>query len=412
MAEQLIPRITMAEQIIKLPEELHFPAVKQTRELMANKKFMEEQIKKLKRELAQMSFVFRATPKVPLIPLKKLIEETPYVSQTTEEFGARVLRKTVSKGIFLVVLLIVVKFVAAYRYTMILEQASNFVTEHFLMAVGAILAGCAVLSAIEVSYRDSVNSSELKRINDESIIDNRKRDRQNAESQQENLRRENEDEKRRAEEERNYQIKRREVQKLLVSYEKAHQEVLADIAQLRERNVMPRMFFEDGNEMLPVVYDIMQTRVATKLYDWDGAMEKARIRLQEERMMAAVHQIEVNTSQAAKHLNELNKGIRGVHEKLDSLDGRLSSLVISQNQLNAMLGDVCRSSQDIVEAVKDQRSALERHSYDLAAQNKMLASSIDKSIRENSLGKYVYDPSLFGTWINAKEIKKAVEGRS
>lgn len=412
MAEQLIPRIVMEEQIIRLPEDLQFQAVKQTMELMANKKFMGEQKVKLERELNQMRFVFRETPKSPLRALKKLIEEAPYVSQTDEEFWARVLRKTVSKGIFLVVLLMAVKFMAAYRHTMILEQISSFATEHFLMVVGAILTGCAVLSVIEVSYRDGVNSSKLKSINGEIFKDNKEIEKQNAEIQQENLQKKIADEKRRAEEERNYQTKRSQKQRLLKSYEMAYCEVLSDIAQLKERNVMPSMFFEDDNEVLPKVYDIMQTRVATELYGGDGALEKARIRLQEERMMAAVHQIEVNTGQAAKRLDELNKSMQGVHGKLDSLDYRMSSLVMSQNHLNAMLGDVCRSNQDIATAIESQRSALERHSYDLAAQNKMLASSIDKSIRENSLGKYVYDPSLFGTRINAKEIKKAVEGRS
>ncbi len=405
MAEQLIPRITMAEQIIKLPEELQFQAVKQTMELMANKKLMGEQKTKLGHKLTEMRFVFRETPAIPFKATKKLREEAPYVSQTREEFWARVLRKTVSKVIFVMVLLMAVKFVAVYRHTVILEQAGNFVTEHFLMVVGGILAGCAALSAVEVSHRDSVNASKLKRINDNISIYNRNIDKQNAEIQRKNLQTREADKKRRAEEEKRYQIKRREVQKLLASYEKAHQEVLDDIAQLRERNVMPRMFFEDGNKMLPVVYYLMQTREVTKLYDLDGALEKARSIIQEEKMSGLVQQIVNNTAQMVGQLNALNSRMQEVYDKLDSLGGQMSYLVTSQDRMNVMLTDVCQSSREAVAAIESQKSALE-------AQNKDLAGRIDKSIRENSLGRYVYDTSLFGTTINAKDIKKFVEGRS
>ncbi len=412
MAEQLIPRITMAEQIIKLPEELQFQAVKQTMELMANKKFMGEQKAKLGHKLTEMRFVFRESPTIPFKATKKLREEAPYVSQTKEEFGARVLRKTVSKVIFVMVLLMAVKFVEVYRHTAVLEQAGNFVTEHFLMVVGGILAGCVALSAIEVSHRDSVNASKLKRINDKIAIYNRNIDKQNAEIQRKNLQTWEADKKRRAEEEKRYQIKRREVQKLLASYEKAHQEVLDDIAQLRERNVMPRMFFEDGNKMLPVVYYLMQTREVTKLYDLDGALEKARSIIQEEKMSGLVQQIVNNTAQMVGQLNTLNSRMQGVYDKLDSLGCQMSYLATSQDRMNAMLTDVCQSSREAVVAMESQKSALEAQSRALTAQNKDLAGRIDKSIRENSLGRYVYDTSLFGTTINAKEIKKFVEGRS
>lgn len=403
MGEQFVPNITVKGQIKKLPEDLQFQAVQRTLELMLNKKLLREHIAKLEKDLKEMHFVFHETPMLSFKSKKQFVDESPYVSQSGEEFLARVFRKTVCKGVFFMILLMVMKFAAVSMHLDVLEEMDAFVSGHFFLTAAIILAGCVMLSMAEIVQRDKTNAAEIKRINRETAIYNKDVDKQNKERSQKNLQAKEDDKVRRAKEEKVYQTKRDELKKLLNACKTADKKTIDDLEEMQNRNVLPGIFFVDGNRVLPMVYDLMQTRVVTKLYDLDGALEKVRSMILEEEKMNRIQEIVNNTAQTVGELKSLNCGIQGVHYKLDSLDSQMSSLVLSQERMNAALADARQSNQEVV-------AAIERQSNNLTAQNKVLASSIDKSIRDNSLGQYFYDASLFGTHINAKNLKKLVEG--
>lgn len=403
MGEQLIPKATVSGQIIKLPEDLQFEAVRQTMELMTDKKLLEEYIAKQRAELQRLPehCVFQATPAIPYKNKKKLKNEAAYVSQSSGEFWVRVFRKTCSNAVFLMVLLMAVKFAADCFYIDMLKQISEFISGNFLLVAGYVLAGCAILSTAEILFKDKSYSARLKKKNNEIKKDNAAIDKQNQEILKKNQQAQEEDKKRYAIEEKIHQTKREELKKLLNACEDAYNTVISGITQLQGQNVLPGMFFEDGNRMLSVVYYLMQNRITTKLYDLDGALEKARNMLLDEKRMELEQQKVNLLAQSVSQLQSLNSSMQDVQCKLDSLNTQVSSLTISQAQMNAMLADVSTSNNAVVAAIESQSNAMKE-------QNKALVSSIDKSIRNNPID--IYDTSLFGTHINAKDIKKFVEG--
>lgn len=354
MGAQLLAKTTMKGQLVKLSEEMQFEMVRQTMELMIHKKLLEEQKAKIEKELAGMYFVFHKTPEIPFKSKKTLEDESPYVSQSTGEFLTRVFRNTCSKGVFFVVLFMTIKFMTSCLNINVLDKVSNFISAKFLVLVLVVLMGCGLLSAAEILYKDKKNGSELEKINSKIAVYNRSIEQQNAVIRQKNLKAEEEDRKRRVMEEQLYQKKRRELQKRLQICKESYQKVLTGLAKIKERNVMPDMFFEEDNKLLSVVYYLMQNRITAKLYGTDGALEKARGMLQEKAMMNLVQQIVDNTARTVGQLDLLNSKISGVHDKLDSLGGQMESLSKSQKQMNCVLSDVSQSSQKTAVAIENQ----------------------------------------------------------
>lgn len=363
MEHRVLTRTTVKGQLVKLTEEMQFEMVRQTMELMIHKKLLEEEKAKIEKELAGMHFIFGETSMIPLENKKALEEEAPYVSQSSGEFLARVFCNACSKGIFFIILLMAVKFAADCFKIVSLSKIGGFISGHFLLTIGGVLAGCVMLSVAEISHRDKKNASELKKKNSKIANDNRNIEQQNAVIRQKNLKSQEEDRKRRVKEEQLYQKKRREVQERLQACKESYEKVLSGIAQIRQRNVMPDMFFEEGNQLLPLVYYLMQNHIITKLYGTDGALEKARSMLQDKAMLNKVQQIVDNTAQTMVQLNLLNGKIGVVHDKLDFLGGQMDSLSKSQKQMNCVLSDVSLSSQKTAEAIENQNK-LWRKTYE------------------------------------------------